>query len=302
ASASDEAGNVRTITSTDFDGTPPTLTVSVDTLSNDNTPAISGTTDAGQGAAVTVVVTDKDGNTQTLSATVDANGDWVISPTTPLPDGAFSVEVSVRDSVGNETTESVSGVIDTTAPSLTVQGVGAGSDVTPVFSGTSNEIGGTVTLVVTDANGVEQTLSATVQSNGQWSVEVPNGLSEGDYSVETTILDAAGNSTQVNLTGTIDTSVPVVMVNDNGLGNNATPTITGTSTEPTGTVVSISIVDVNGDSYGLSATVLADGSWQVTAPSLTDGSYTVTASITDAAGNTGSDTGTGSVDTLDPLI
>ncbi|MBB1344403.1 Ig-like domain repeat protein, partial [Pseudoalteromonas sp. SR45-6] len=204
----------------------------------------------------------------TLSATVDANGDWVISPTTPLPDGAFSVDVSVLDGVGNETTDSVSGVIDTTSPSLTVQGVGAGSDVTPVFSGTSNEIGGTVTLVVTDANGVEQTLSATVQSNGQWSVEVPNGLSEGDYSVETTILDAAGNSTQVNLTGTIDISVPVVMVNDNGLGNNATPTITGTSTEPTGTVVSISIVDVNGDSYGLSATVLADGSWQVTAPSL----------------------------------
>ncbi|MBB1369173.1 Ig-like domain repeat protein, partial [Pseudoalteromonas sp. SR44-5] len=252
--------NVRTITSTDFDGTPPTLTVSVDTLSNDNTPAISGTTDAGQGAAVTVVVTDKDGNSETLSATVDANGDWVISPTTPLPDGAFSVDVSVLDGVGNETTDSVSGVIDTTSPSLTVQGVGAGSDVTPVFSGTSNEIGGTVTLVVTDANGVEQTLSATVQSNGQWSVEVPNGLSEGDYSVETTILDAAGNSTQVNLTGTIDISVPVVMVNDNGLGNNATPTITGTSTEPTGTVVSISIVDVNGDSYGLSATVLADGS------------------------------------------
>ncbi|MBB1461710.1 Ig-like domain-containing protein, partial [Pseudoalteromonas sp. SG41-8] len=98
------------------------------------------------------------------------------------------------------------------------------------------------------------------------------------------ITDAAGNDTQVALTGNIDTSVPVVMVNDNGLGNNATPTITGTSTGPTGTVVNISIVDVNGDSYGLSATVLADGSWQVTAPSLPDGSYTVTASITDAAG------------------
>ncbi|NMM41901.1 retention module-containing protein, partial [Pseudoalteromonas arctica] len=130
ASATDEAGNTRTINSTDFDSTPPTLTVSVDTLSNDNTPAINGTTDAGQGAAVTVVVTDKDGNTETLTATVDANGNWAISPTTPLPDGTFSVDVSVRDSVGNETTDSISGVIDTTAPSLTVQGVGAGSDVT----------------------------------------------------------------------------------------------------------------------------------------------------------------------------
>ncbi|WP_237405635.1 Ig-like domain-containing protein, partial [Pseudoalteromonas mariniglutinosa] len=133
--------------------------------------------------------------------------EWAISPTTPLPDGEFTIDVSVSDGVGNETSDSISGVIDTAAPSLTVQGVGDGKDVTPVFSGTSNEIGGTVTLVVTDANGVTQTLTATVQSNGQWSVEVPNGLSEGDYSVDASITDAAGNDTQLALTGNIDTSV-----------------------------------------------------------------------------------------------
>ncbi|MDN3389454.1 Ig-like domain-containing protein, partial [Pseudoalteromonas sp. APC 4017] len=162
ASATDEAGNTRVINSTDFDGTPPTLTVSVDTLTNDNTPAVSGTSDAGEGATVTVVVTDKDGTTQTLSATVDDTGNWAVSPNTALPDGEFTVDVSVRDGVGNETTETVTGVIDTDAPSLTVNGVGDGRDVTPEFSGTSNEIGGTVTVTVTDANGVEQTLTASV--------------------------------------------------------------------------------------------------------------------------------------------
>ncbi|WP_228482698.1 Ig-like domain-containing protein, partial [Pseudoalteromonas simplex] len=49
ASASDAAGNVRTISSSDFDGTPPTLTVNVDAIGNDNTPLISGTSDAGEG-------------------------------------------------------------------------------------------------------------------------------------------------------------------------------------------------------------------------------------------------------------
>ncbi|OUS67589.1 hypothetical protein B5G52_21840, partial [Pseudoalteromonas sp. A601] len=109
-----------------------------------------------------------------------------------LPDGEFTVDVSVRDGVGNETTETVTGVIDTDAPSLTVNGVGDGRDVTPEFSGTSNEIGGTVTVTVTDANGVEQTLTASVQSDGSWSVEVPNALAQGDYTTEVVISDGAG--------------------------------------------------------------------------------------------------------------
>ncbi|MCF6144605.1 hypothetical protein PMAG_a1446 [Pseudoalteromonas mariniglutinosa NCIMB 1770] len=302
ASASDEAGNIRTINSTDFDSTPPTLTVSVDTLSNDNTPAISGTTDAGQGASVTVVVTDKDGNSEVLTATVDASGDWVISPTTPLADGGFTVDVSVRDGVGNEATESVSGVIDTVAPTLTVQGVGDGKDVTPVFSGTSNEVGGKVILTVTDANGVEQTLEATVGADNRWSVEVRNGLAEGDYTVVAVITDDAGNETSLSLTGNIDTLVPVLTVNDNGLGNDATPSISGSSTEPENTLVNVIITDSNGDNYSLIAVVQAGGSWQVVAPSLPDGGYTVNASITDAAGNTGSASGSGNIDTQAPLL
>ncbi|MEH6393594.1 beta strand repeat-containing protein [Pseudoalteromonas sp.] len=302
ASATDEAGNTRTINSLDFDGTPPTLTVSVDTLSNDNTPAVSGTTDAGEGATVTVVVTDKDGNTQTLNATVDDTGNWAVSPSTALPDGEFTVDVSVQDGVGNETTETVTGVIDTDAPSLTVNGVGDGRDVTPEFSGTSNEIGGTVTVTVTDANGIEQTLTATVQSDGSWSVEVPNALAQGDYTTDVVISDDAGNETQVSLTGNIDTSVPVVTVNNNGLGNDANPIISGTSTEPAGTQVSIMIVDANGDTQTLTAQVQAGGGWQVAAANLPDGDYSYSASITDAAGNTGSATGAGEIDTLAPVI
>ncbi|MGX1112981.1 hypothetical protein ACSSVW_002388, partial [Pseudoalteromonas sp. MBR-15] len=302
ASASDEAGNVRTITSTDFDGTPPTLTVSVDALTNDNTPLISGTTDAGEGAQVSVVVTDANGATETLTAIVDANGNWSVSPTTALADGQFSVEASVRDGVGNLSEETVTGVIDTLAPTLTLTGVGEGSDVTPVLSGTSNEIGATVTISVTDSNGTVQTFTDIVGSNGTWSREVPNGLAEGDYTVTVTVSDDAGNTSSVTATGNIDTTNPVVTVNDNGLGNDDTPTLSGTSTEAAGTLVSIIVIDSNGDTHNFTATVAADGSWQTDASVLPDGDYTITATITDAAGNVGTDSGTGRIDTTPPLL
>ncbi|MDO6837833.1 Ig-like domain-containing protein, partial [Pseudoalteromonas carrageenovora] len=148
ATATDAAGNTRTISSDDFDNTPPTLTVEVDAQSDSNTPVISGTSDAGEGAQVTIVVTDSDGNPQTITALVDANGDWSATPSTPLSEGESTIEVSVRDSVGNETTVSETTTIDTQAPTLTIQSVGDVNDLTPTLQGTSNEIGGTVTLTV----------------------------------------------------------------------------------------------------------------------------------------------------------
>ncbi|MDI4654763.1 Ig-like domain-containing protein, partial [Pseudoalteromonas shioyasakiensis] len=181
-------------------------------------------------------------------------------------------------------------------------GVGAGSDVTPEFTGRSNEIGGTVTVTVTDNDGTVQTLTATVDSNGDWRVEVPNGLAEGDYTVSATVSDVAGNSTTISASGSIDTVNPTVVVNDNGLSNDNTPTISGTSTEPAGTIVNIIVTDSNGDNYSFTAVVSAAGTWQTDASEIPDGNYTITATITDAAGNTGSDTGSGAIDTIAPII
>ncbi|MDN3381052.1 Ig-like domain-containing protein, partial [Pseudoalteromonas sp. APC 3893] len=141
-----------------------------------------------------------------------------------------------------------------------------------------------------------------VQSDGSWSVEVPNALAQGDYTTEVVISDGAGNETQVILTGNIDTSVPVVTVNNNGLGNDESPVISGTSTEPVGTQVTITIVDANGDTQTLTAQVQAGGDWEVAAANLPDGDYSYSASITDAAGNIGSAAGAGEIDTLAPVI
>ncbi|MDC9531939.1 Ig-like domain-containing protein, partial [Pseudoalteromonas sp. Angola-7] len=302
ATATDAAGNTRTISSDDFDNTPPTLTVEVDAQSNSNTPIISGTSDAGEGAQVTIVVTDSGGNPQTITALVDANGEWSATPATPLSEGESTIEVSVRDSVGNETTVSETTTIDTQAPTLTIQNVGDINDLTPTLQGTSNEIGGTVTLTVTDSDGVVQTITTTVGTDGHWDIEVPSALAQGDFTVTASITDAAGNESTANSSGNVDTITPVVTVDALGLGNDSTPLISGTSTEPEGTVVNIVITDSNGDETPLTATVDANGNWQAISPELPDGSYSVQASITDAAGNTGGATQSGTLDSLAPTL
>ncbi|MCW1719150.1 Ig-like domain-containing protein [Pseudoalteromonas sp. A3] len=302
ATATDAAGNTRTISSDDFDNTPPTLTVEVDAQSNSNTPIISGTSDAGEGAQVTIVVTDSDGNPQTITALVDANGEWSATPATPLSEGESTIEVSVRDSVGNETTVSETTTIDTQAPTLTIQNVGDINDLTPTLQGTSNEIGGTVTLTVTDSDGAVQTFTTTVGTDGHWDIEVPSALAQGDFTVTASITDAAGNESTANSSGNVDTITPVVTVDALGLGNDSTPLISGTSTEPEGTVVNIVITDSNGDETPLTATVDANGNWQATSPELPEGSYSVQASITDAAGNTGGAVQAGTIDSLAPTL
>ncbi len=63
------------------------------------------------------------------------------------------------------------------------------------------------------------------------------------------------------------------------------------------------MTDANGNQQTLITTVNPDGTFSVdvTTP-LVDGSYTVTASVTDPAGNTGTATDDGSVDTVAPEL
>ncbi|WP_240920969.1 Ig-like domain-containing protein, partial [Pseudoalteromonas sp. Z9A5] len=140
ASGTDAAGNIRVINSDSFDTTPPTLIVEIAPYSNSETPLISGNSDAGEGALVTLIVTDNAGVSHTLTTFVDANGDWNVTPIIGLSEGQSTVEVSVRDSVGNLTSVTQTSIIDTAAPTLTIQPVGDISDLTPELRGTSNEI------------------------------------------------------------------------------------------------------------------------------------------------------------------
>ncbi|MEM5507621.1 Ig-like domain-containing protein, partial [Pseudoalteromonas sp. AS71] len=303
AEVSDAAGNSASDTATgNIDTSGPSLTVDFDTVTNDSTPTISGTSDAEVGTSITVVITDENGVEQTLTTTVDTNGNWEVTPQTDLNEGDNTIEVSVSDEAGNTTTVTDTITLDTQAPTLTIQTVGDVNDLTPTLQGTSNEIGGTVTLIITDSEGAVQTITTTVESDGHWDIEIPSALAQGDFTVTASITDAAGNDTTANSSGNVDTITPVITVDALGLGNDSTPVISGTSTEPEGTVVNIVITDSNGDETPITATVDANGNWQATSPELPEGSYSVQASITDAAGNTDSAVQSGTIDSLAPTL
>ncbi|MFM9815842.1 hypothetical protein ACKI16_46140, partial [Streptomyces scabiei] len=74
-----------------------------------------------------------------------------------------TVDASVTDEAGNTASDSeTGGVIDTQAPTFDIDPINATNDTTPTITGSSDEIGATVTLTVTDAAGTEKNLTATV--------------------------------------------------------------------------------------------------------------------------------------------
>ncbi|MGU5717099.1 retention module-containing protein, partial [Aeromonas taiwanensis] len=190
-------------------------------------------------------------------------------------------------------------LLDLTAPVITVSAPDNTNDRTPTLTGTTDApAGSTVTLVVTDANGNQQTLTATVQPDGSFSVDVTTPLVEGGYQVTASVTDPAGNTGTATDDGRVDTTAPIVMVNAPDNTNDSTPTITGTTDAPAGSTVTLTVTDANGNQQTLTTTVQPDGSYSadVVTP-LPDGGYDVTASVTDPAGNRGTASDDGSVDT-----
>ncbi|QJT35892.1 Ig-like domain-containing protein [Aeromonas media] len=190
-------------------------------------------------------------------------------------------------------------LLDLTAPTITVSAPDNINDSTPTLTGTTDAApGSTVTLVVTDANGNQQTLITTVNLDGSFSVDVQTPLPDGGYDVTASVTDPAGNTGTATDDGSVDSTAPSVTVTAPDNTNDSTPTITGTTNATPGSTVTLVVTDANGNQQTLTATVQPDGSYSsnVVTP-LPDGGYEVTASVTDPAGNTGTAADDGSVDT-----
>ncbi|MGR2798154.1 Ig-like domain-containing protein [Enterobacter hormaechei] len=255
------------------------------------------------------------------TATVDAEGKWTATvpsaDLTGLKDGDASVQVSVTNVNGNSASAGREYSVDATAPSVTINTIAtddilnaseAQSDL--AISGTSTaEAGQTVTVSL---NGKDYT--TTVSANGSWTLNVPAadlaGLTDGSVTVTASVSDKAGNPASVDHTLTVDVTVPAVTIHTvagddviNVAEHNQAQIISGSATgAAAGDKVTVTI---GGQTY---TTVLdAAGNWSVGVPAsvisgLSDGSVTVTASVTDAAGNTGSGTHNVTVDTGLPSV
>ena len=280
----------------DSNGTVVTLADGA--ITQDDTPILSGVTNAG------AIVTLYDGSNVLGSVTADGNGQWSYAPGA-LIDGTYAFQASIDINGSVTQSDVVTITIDTVAPAvpgdlalvndegatpLPVAANGTTGDITPVLSG-SAEPGSIV--VIRDGDTVLG--SVTTDNTGRWSFTTP-ALAAGDHSLTATATDAAGNSSAASApySFTVDTVPPaaasdLLLSSDNsgaqiplatdGSTNDTTPVLSGTA--EAGSVVTISD---NGQVLG-SSTVGSDGTWRFTTPDLAEGAHSLTATVTDAAGN-----------------
>ncbi|QNY14780.1 BapA prefix-like domain-containing protein [Acinetobacter seifertii] len=278
--ATDPAGNVGTTNAVvTVDTTAPNSPV-IDPINASN--PVTGTAEPGS----TVKVTFPDGSTATVVAGPD--GKWTVPNPGDLTDGQ-TVTATATDPAGNPSLPG-SAVVDAVAPTVAVT-TALTNDSTPALTGTVNDPTAKVVVTVDGVN-----YPATNNGNGTWTLAdntLPT-LTDGPHTITVTATDPAGNVGTTNAVVTVDTTAPVVALND-VLTNDSTPALTGTVTDPTATVV----VTVDGVNYP--ATNNGDGTWTLadnTLPVLADGPHTVTVTATDPAGNVGTDSAVLTIDTI----
>ncbi|WP_407211262.1 Ig-like domain-containing protein [Enterobacter hormaechei] len=274
---------------------------------DDNRPLIKGT-GAEPGNTITVYNGDKVIGT----ATVQADGTWSLEPTTPLPDGRYTLTAKETDGVGNVSGPSAEYVINVAtvppqAPTLDtvyddvaphadyLQKGDVTNDTTPTLSGSSGVAGGTISIY---DNG-RLIGTTTVGSNGSWSFTPDTALADGSHSFTATVTDGVGRTSEP--TGgfgiVIDTKAPDaasdLLVTDN-VGAYQGPVVSGDTTDDNTPTLSgraepgstVNIID-NGQVIG-STKVNPDGTWSYTPDQpLANGAHDLTTTVTDPSGNTG---------------
>ncbi|RIK80290.1 MAG: hypothetical protein DCC68_11305 [Planctomycetota bacterium] len=311
--ATDLAGNVGTDATSNelvIDTLPPAVAI-LPRTTNDTTPQLTGTYSDNSSQAGIVIRVTVSGNTYT--ATNNGNGTWTLADNTIAPalaQGTYSVAVTATDPAGNVGTDITSNelVIDTTAPSVTVN-ARTTNDTTPQLTGTLSDNNGTagVTILV-NVNG--SNYPVTNNGNGTWTLAdntIVTPLAQGTYNVTVTATDPAGNvgTDATNNELTIDTASPTVAINARTT-NDTTPQLTGTVADNSAVATVVVRVTVNGNTY--TATNNGNGTWTLPdntiSPPLAQGTYSVTITGTDVAGNVGTD-GTANelvIDTTAPTI
>lgn len=269
----------------------------------------TGVAGAGQSVVVTLNGTDYD-------ADVDAQGNWTLpldsGTLQNLPQGTVSIAITATDAAGNTGSIESNVTVDFTAPALTLDPVSGDNVINSLEVAQDVTISGTASLedasqpvnVSFVFNG--QNYQTQVLSDGTWSVILPasvmQALPDGDYNIDVTLTDAAGNSTTLRETLTRDADLvdlPVLTldpISTDGYVNaqeaGAALAIGGTSTRlEAGQIVTVTLNDQR-----YSGTVAQDGTWRVTIPqeavgALADGLHNLVVTATDITGNPASTSG-----------
>jgi len=272
-------------------------------LTNDGTPTLHGTGEAGTRLYIF------DGQTQIGTLVIPASGVWTFTPAANMLAGGHVFTATAIDAAGNAsgTSNSWSITIDLTPPATPVitQVVDAvegytgpltsnqpTNDNRPVISGTG-EPGSTISIRIDGA----QIGTATVDANGSWSFQPPTAIPDGSHALTAVAIDPAGNASDPTggFTLNIDTTpagTPTIGTVTDSTGDVTGPVTSGTPTDETrpllqGTApVGSTITVYDGTTLLGTATLNGSGGWSFTPTTpLTDGTHTLTVKATDAAGN-----------------
>ncbi|WP_156027519.1 Ig-like domain-containing protein [Mycetocola saprophilus] len=280
AAGNEASGTAITIT---VDVTPPTVPVITSPadglVTNNTTPTLSGTGENGS------TVTVRNAADEVLCSAVVSGGTWSCTLAPALTEGGHVLTPVATDAAGNVSTgTAITITVDTTAPAAPVITTPSANIVTnnttPTLAGTG-ETGSTVEI----RNAAGVVLCSAEVVDGAWSCVVSPALVDGEYPLTAVAVDAAGNETEgTSVTITVKTTLPaapVITAPDNGsVGNDTTPTLTGTGENGT-------TVEVRGPGGEvLCSAVVTNGTWSCApATALTEGDHTLTPVAVDIAGN-----------------
>ncbi|WP_191236977.1 Ig-like domain-containing protein [Cobetia marina] len=302
------APNTPTIASATDNVEAVTGTLASGDSTNDATPTLTGSAEAGS----TVTLTHNGEEIGTTTA--DSNGTWSFTPGTEFADGEHVFSVTATDASGNESAPSgeFTLTVDTTAPDAPILSETDGETANGSTVNGSAEAGGTVEITNDDGDLLG---TGTVADDGTFSITL-SPKQEAGAELTATVTDAAGNESPVSDTLVVPEDVDVTAPNAPTIAsatddveavtgtlasgdstNDATPTLTG-SAEIGSTVT----VTHNGEVIGTS-TADSNGTWSFTPETdFADGDHVFSVTATDAAGNVSAPSGehTLTVDTTAP--
>ena len=290
ATVPDPAGNIGRATqvlTVDTAGPVVTINGGASATTADATPTVTGASaDVAIGSTVTVTVAG-----QTLTTTIQAGGTWTVTAAV-ISNGTHFVFVTVTDPAGNPGSATQSLTVNAVLPVVAIDGgaSAATNDTTPTITGTTDAATGSAVSVTVSG----QSLTATVQPGGSWSVTAAE-LARGTTTVAVAVTDPSGNVG--NATQTLTVSPPTAFDGGPTLAtNDTTPTISGTTDAPDGEVATVT---VGGQTL---TSPVTDGTWTVTPAPLADGSYDVVVSISNADGAPQVATQVLTIDTVAPVV
>lgn len=186
-------------------------------VSNSKQPVVFTITDEvdGSGVDLSTLVVKQDGTavaSSAITSTPITNGYQVTyTPAAALSDGSHTVTIDCKDHDGNSAVQkSTTYKVDTVPPVLNITAPVAGlvtATSALTIAGTTNDATSSPVTIAIKLNGVDQG-AVSVAANGNFTKSVT--LAEGENTIVVTATDAAGQTTTVTRTVTLDTSVPKI--------------------------------------------------------------------------------------------